>query len=203
MNRRVIVFARVPRAGEVKPRLAGAIGDAAALAHYRDMLRAVLAVVREALVRWPDLEAELCILGDDHDGECRRLAATHGLALAPQAGASTGDRVRAALERALDAGRLPVLVRADLVSLTADDLRDAFEALRDQEAVFAPTEGGGYALVGLSRPAARLFEDMPWGADSLMAATRRRLQECDLRWEQLRTLWNVDEEPDLRRWLAC
>lgn len=199
---RVIVFARVPRAGEVKTRLARAIGDAAALAHYRTMLRDTLAVVREAQVGSPGLEAELCISGDDRDGECARLAAAHGFALTTQVGSSLGERIEAALARALEEGRVPVLVGSDVVSLTAGDLDDAFEALCERDAVFGPTEDGGYALVGLGRQVPRLFEDMPWGRDSLMAATRRRLQEGGVRWSQLRTLWDVDEEPDLRRWLA-
>jgi rSAM/selenodomain-associated transferase 1 len=202
MNRRVIVFARVPRSGEVKTRLARAVGEAAALAHYRTMLRDILAVVREAQVQSPGLEVELCIVGDDREGECARLAAMHGFALTTQLGSSVGERIEAALGRALDEGRVPVLVGSDVVSLVASDLNDAFDALHEREAVFAPTEDGGYALVGLSRRVARLFEEMPWGRDSLMAATRRRLQENGVRWSQLRTLWDVDEEPELRRWLA-
>ncbi len=202
MTGRVIVFARVPRAGEVKTRLARTIGDSAALAHYRTMLRDTLAVARAAQVQSPELEVELCIAGDDRDGACARLAAMHGFALAAQAGASPGERIDAALARALDEGRVPVLVGSDVVSLAASDLRDAFEALRERDAVFGPTEDGGYALVGLSRRVAHLFEDMPWGRDTLMAATRRRLQESGACWSQLRTLWDVDEEPNLRRWLA-
>ncbi|GMV01035.1 MAG: TIGR04282 family arsenosugar biosynthesis glycosyltransferase [Burkholderiaceae bacterium] len=202
MNPRIIVFARVPRAGEVKTRLARTVGDAAALAHYRTMLRDTLAVVRAAQVQAPALEAELCILGDDRDGECARLAAAHGFALAVQVGVSPGERIETALARALDEARVPVLVGSDVVALSTNDLHDAFAALREHDAVFGPTEDGGYALVGLSRRIAHLFDDMPWGRDTLMAATRRRLQESGVRWSQLRTLWDVDEEPDLGRWLA-
>ena len=202
MTRRVIVLARVPRPGEVKSRLARTVGEAAALAHYRTMLRDILSVVREAQVQSPDIEVELCILGDDRDGECARLAAMHGFALTTQLGSSVGERIEAALGRALDEGRVPVLVGSDVVSLAASDLHDAFEALRERDAVFGPTEDGGYARGGRRRRGARLFDEMPGGRDSLMAATRRRLQESGVRWSQLRTLWDVDEEPDLRRWLA-
>ncbi len=202
MTGRVIVFARVPRAGEVKTRLARTIGESAALAHYRTMLRDTLAVARAAQVQSPQLEVELCIDGEDREGECARLAAMHGFALATQVGASPGERIEAALGRALDEQRAPVLVGSDVVSLSTRDLHDAFEALRERDAVFGPTEDGGYALVGLSRHVARLFDDMPWGCDTLMAATRRRLRENGVRWSQLRTLWDVDEESNLRRWLG-
>ncbi len=203
MKRRVIVFSRVPRSGEVKPRLAGALGDAVALAHYRTMLRDTLAVVREAQVQDPVIEAELCIAGDDADGECARLAAAHGFALAAQEGATLGERIGAALSRALREGRVPVAVGGDLVSLRARDVHEAFEALRERDVVLGPTEDGGYALVGLRRELARLFDDLPWGEPTLMAVTRRRLHEAGVPWAQLRTLWDVDEEPELRRWLAA
>ena len=72
-----------------------------------------------------------------------------------------------------------------------------------QASVLAPTEDGGYALVGLRREVPGLFDGMPWGRDALMAATRRRLDEAGLQWAQLRTLWDVDEEPELRRWLGA
>lgn len=201
MNGRIIVFARVPRCGDVKASLASVIGDAAALTHYRKMLSDTLAVVREARAQAPELEVELCIDGDDAEGECVALAASCGFALTVQQGASLGERIEAALRRALGEGRTPVLIGSDVVSLTARDLLDAFQALRERDAVLGPTEGGGYALVGLGREIPRLFDEMPWGRDSLIAATRRRLQECGVRWTQLRTLWVVDEEPDLRRWL--
>lgn len=202
MTGRVILFARVPRRGEVKTRLARRVGDGAALAHYRTMLRDTLAVVREAQVQAPGLQAELCIAGDDVDGECARLAAMHGFALAAQQGTTPGERIEAALARALREGSVPVLVGSDVVSLTAADLRGAFDALHERDVVLAPTEDGGYALIGLRREVERLFEGMPWGTDALMAATRRRLEESGVRWAQLRTLWDVDEEPDLQRWLG-
>ena len=201
-NGRIVVFARAPRYGEVKTRLARAVGAAAALAHYRTMLRDMLAVVREAMLQLPGLDAELCVAGDDDDGECARLAALHGIALAAQAGASFGERLGGALERALRDGRIPVLVGSDAVSLTVGDLKDALAALRAHDAAFAPSEDGGFALVGLRRPIEGLFEGLPWGSDTLMAVTRRRLDELGVDWTQLRTLWDVDEEPDLRRWLA-
>ena len=183
------------------------------VAHVRrleDVLLGVCDDLGVAAVRVPG-RSGVWIAADER-GPDRKVAAIgvrvargvtmHGFALTTQLGSSVGERIEAALGRALDEGRVPVLVGSDVVSLVASDLNDAFDALHEREAVFAPTEDGGYALVGLSRRVARLFEEMPWGRDSLMAATRRRLQENGVRWSQLRTLWDVDEEPELRRWLA-
>lgn len=54
-------------------------------------------------------------------------------------------------------------------------------------------------LVGLRCPQPRLFEDIDWGSESVMAQTRERLTELGLRWTEPATLWDVDRPSDLAR----
>ncbi|MEI7446264.1 MAG: DUF2064 domain-containing protein, partial [Burkholderiales bacterium] len=70
------------------------------------------------------------------------------------------------------------------------------------DAVLAPAEDGGYALVGIARPIPGLFDGVDWGSDRVLAATRDRLRAAAARWTELRTVWDVDVEADLRRWTA-
>ena len=65
--------------------------------------------------------------------------------------------------------------------------------------MFVPAEDGGYALIGLTRPQPRLFADIAWGSAQVMAQTRDRLRECNLRWRELETLWDVDRPEDYHR----
>ena len=195
---RLIVFARVPILGRVKTRLAASIGDEAALAVHR----ALLATTLERAVEASPGELELCIDGDDPHGECAALARASGARLRRQSGASLGERMDEALTRALGDGCLPVLVGCDAPALKADDLHAAFEALAQVDAVFAPAEDGGYALVGCSRPIAEAFRAIDWGSPTVMAETRVRLTGAGIGWCELRTLWDVDDAEDLRRWQA-
>ena len=110
--------------------------------------------------------------------------------------------MREALSQALSAGERPVLIGSDCPSLTPPDIVAAFAALDRADAVFVPTEDGGYALVGLSAPAWTLFESMPWSTARVADQTRQRAAEAGLRVEWLRTVWDVDVEADLRRWEA-
>jgi rSAM/selenodomain-associated transferase 1 len=194
--KRVIVFARVPRLGEVKTRLARSIGDAAALSVHRELMAGAMAT---AVTAGAD-RLELCVAGDDRDGECARLAASCGAALSVQRGDSLGDRMGEALGRALADGCRPVLIGCDVPSLTASDLRRAFDALEFHDAVFAPAEDGGYGLVGCRREIGVAFEAIPWGQPTVMAATRERLRAAGIGWAELRTVWDVDELEDLQRW---
>jgi uncharacterized protein len=67
--------------------------------------------------------------------------------------------------------------------------------------VFVPAEDGGYALIGLSRNDARVFEGINWGGTEVMAQTRERLRGLGWRWHELDTLWDVDRPADYQRLL--
>ena len=69
-----------------------------------------------------------------------------------------------------------------------------------EDAVLIPAEDGGYALIGLTRCDNRLFENITWGGDSVLAATRERLKVLKWRWRELETLWDIDRPEDYRRW---
>jgi glycosyltransferase A (GT-A) superfamily protein (DUF2064 family) len=65
--------------------------------------------------------------------------------------------------------------------------------------VIIPAEDGGYVLIGLQQPARVLFENMPWGAATVMAETRRRAGDLGLALHELSPLWDVDVPADLER----
>jgi glycosyltransferase A (GT-A) superfamily protein (DUF2064 family) len=67
------------------------------------------------------------------------------------------------------------------------------------DAVLAPAEDGGYALIALRRVSPRLFADIDWGGPRVMAQTRERLAALGWRWRELPTLWDVDRPEDVAR----
>jgi glycosyltransferase A (GT-A) superfamily protein (DUF2064 family) len=95
-----------------------------------------------------------------------------------------------------------VLVGCDCPVLEPDDLLAALAALGEVDAVFAPAEDGGYALVGVRRPCAWLFDGPEWGGAQVMASTRALMRARGLRWAELRTVWDVDGHADYLRWQA-
>jgi len=196
--RRLIVFARVPARGRVKTRLAAVIGDEAALDVHRRLLSQTLATAAAAGVE----SLELCVAGDDEAGECAGLAAGCGAELATQQGETLGERMRESLARGLAEGFVPVLIGCDVPSLRVGDLLDAFDALGEHDAVFAPTEDGGYALVGCRSRVPDVFDGIRWGGPDVMADTRARLRFAGVGWAELRTQWDVDDAGDLARWQA-
>lgn len=105
-----------------------------------------------------------------------------------------------AFERSLRSHRHVVLIGSDCAVLRPADLRAAAGALRrGADAVLAPAEDGGYALIGLRRVSRRLFQGIAWGGPGVLAQTRRRLARLRWRWKELRTVWDVDRPEDVAR----
>jgi rSAM/selenodomain-associated transferase 1 len=195
----VIVFARAPRPGMVKTRLIPLLGAEGAAGLHARLVKRTLETARAAGFR----RIELHGVPDCDDPFFRFCAGHYGVALVPQAPGDLGERMLAAFEGALAVHGCVLLVGSDCPALTARHLRQAERALRDgTTAVLAPCEDGGYALIGLNRAEARLFEGIAWGGDSVAADTRARLAGLGWRWHEIETLWDVDRPEDYERLLA-
>ena len=90
-----------------------------------------------------------------------------------------------ALARALLQHDRALLIGSDVPGLDAACLRQADAALATHDAVFVPALDGGYALVGLRRPAPQLFEGMAWSTPQVMQHTRQRAAASGLRVAEL------------------
>lgn len=185
MKDTVIVFARAPRLGQVKRRLARDVGDRAALRFYtRTLMRLLWSL--------------------SHDRRFRTVVATTPdfawLSLPPGVGrirqghGDLGDRMHRACAR-FRRGRVAI-VGSDIPDLVADDVARAFRALGWADGVFGPAADGGYWLVGLGpRRPAHPFASVRWSGphalrDTLANFTGRRVAH-------LRVLRDVDTAKDL------
>jgi uncharacterized protein len=195
----LLVFARAPQPGTVKTRLIPLLGSEGAAGLHARLVKRTLETARAAGFR----RIELHGAPDCEDPFFRFCAGHYGVGLVPQAPGNLGARMLAAFESAVAAYPRALLVGSDCPSLTARHLREAERALRDgANAVLAPCEDGGYALMGLQRVHRALFEGIAWGSGSVAADTRARLDGLGWRWHELETLWDVDRPEDYKRLLA-
>ena len=208
---RIVVMAKAPVAGHAKTRLIPALGaqGAAALAErlldhaVQQALAADLGPVElcGASAFTPRLPSE----GIDPPAAVHpafeRLADAWPITLSEQGSGDLGQRMHRAFERAFSltpSGPSRVLLTGtDAPALDASVLRRAAEALADTDAVFVPAHDGGYALVGLRRPAPTLFTDMVWSTPTVMARTRGRIKVAGLRHTELPPLHDIDVPADL------
>jgi hypothetical protein len=197
-ERRVLVFARAPRAGHVKTRLAASIGAQAALDVYLQLCEIAFSAATQVA------STELWLDGDPADPGVAPWMARHGMTLHRQDPAhDLGLRMRLALEQALSHGaRRAVLIGSDCPFYDAAMLESAFAALDTAPMVFGPAWDGGYVLVGARERVAPAFEGIDWGSERVMAQTRSRLLEAGVAHAELSPTWDVDTDADLQRWRA-
>ena len=194
----IIVFARAPEPGMAKTRLMPLIGAEGAARFHGSMIRHTLGTALNARIG----PVELHCAPDTQHAFFRICAGRYRAALFPQIGADLGARMQRAFEHGLAAHRRVIIIGCDCPLLKTYHLREAQSALADHDAVFVPAEDGGYALIGLRRCDARLFDGIEWGGDSVMASTRERLRDLNWRWHELETLWDIDRPEDYQRWQA-
>lgn len=69
--------------------------------------------------------------------------------------------------------------------------------LDGHDAVFVPAVDSGYALIGVTRPAAPLMVDIAWSTSRVMAPTRERLRKLGWTHAELPPVADIDEPADL------
>ncbi len=192
MRADIAILAKAPIPGRAKTRLIPAIGAHAAAVLQERMTAQTVATALAAATG----PATLWCAPDPSHVSFRELALRHHVPLKRQVDGDLGARMLAALA----AGAGPTLViGTDCPAFTVAHLRRAAEALRDADVVLIPAEDGGYVLIGARAPHAGLFDDMTWGAATVLAETRQRIAALKLTAVELDPLWDVDSESDLDR----
>jgi uncharacterized protein len=195
----IAIFAKAPIEGFAKTRLIPYLGATAAADLQRQFIERTVATATAAklgpLSIWctPDCEHEVFA----------SLTRTWPIELRTQSGGDLGARMLNAFE-ALTPDPPLMLVGTDCPMIEPSHLIDCANSLRHgADAVFLPTEDGGYALVGSAKPLPILFADMPWGTDRVMPETRLRARQMGLRISESALVWDIDAPADYDRALAC
>jgi rSAM/selenodomain-associated transferase 1 len=188
MKDTVIVFARAPRLGTVKRRLARDIGDRAALRFHVGSLTALL----RDLQAYRRFDVVVAVTPDRAHvrlpAGVRRIAQGHG---------DLGRRMSAALGRY----RRVALMGCDIPEAKAADVRAAFRGLGTADAVFGAAADGGYWLIALGpRRPADLFGASRWSTEHALADTLQQFHHHLVGF--IRCLSDVDTVADYRGYLA-
>ena len=185
MKNTVVVFARAPRLGSVKRRLAKDIGDRAALRfHAGTLIRLLCDLLRDrsfrtVLALTPDRAADRLPV------RIERMAQGRG---------DIGERMARACRR-FRHGNVAI-IGSDIPDARAADLRAAFRALGRYDAVFGPAEDGGYWLMALGpRRPAQPFHNARWSTEHALADTLRNFRGSRI--GRMRMLRDVDTACDL------
>ena len=185
MKNHLVIFAKAPRFGHAKRRLAADIGMVGAARFQRLTLDAT---ARRLAVdsRWETLLATT-------GGPMRWPS---GIARMRQPVGDLGRRMEQTI-KAFGPGPV-VIIGSDIPDIMPEHIAKAFAALGSHDAVFGPADDGGYWLVGVHPD---LFHTVRWSTRHALADTIANLGARG-NYALLETLIDIDDVAALNRWRA-
>mgnify|MGYP001088374674 FL=1 len=192
----LIVFLKYPEPGRVKTRLARDIGWKNASLIYSEIAQSVIGKVSKSS------EYETLIFFDppEKKEDVRRWLKNANLNLLPQEGNPLGERMLNAFEKAFSLGaKSAVIIGTDCMEVSDKTVLEAFQALREVDAVLGPARDGGYYLLGLNRAFPWIFKDIKWSTSLVLSQTIKKIEEKKLRFKLLKTLTDIDTVRDLSK----
>jgi rSAM/selenodomain-associated transferase 1 len=197
---RLLVFARLPELGQVKSRLAAAVGNERALAIYEAMLRDVMASIGES-----SAETEIEFLWAptlNVDGAALRRAFAHH-AVAMQTGKDLSERLSMAFSERFFFHRTEkiIAIGVDDPTLSRPLIDHAFALLDSCEFVVGPARDGGYYLIGCRAGAfdPDVFHGIEWGTSTVLATTLSKIRTIERSVALLPERYDIDTVDDLER----
>jgi rSAM/selenodomain-associated transferase 1 len=186
------VFAKEPRPGHVKSRLAAATSPEWAA-------RVADAFLRDTIDRLAHVEAQRFLVYSPEEAKdyFAVLAGTQ-FQLIPQADGDLGRRMEQFIVGQLRTGtRRVVIVGSDSPSLPPEWIEDAFRKLGEANLVIGPATDGGYYLLGCAGSAPPIFDNIAWGSEKVLSETVSRLTDPACRIALLPPWYDVDSVADL------
>lgn len=193
----VLVFAKAPRPGSVKTRLARSIGDAAAARVYRRMGRWVIDQLA-------GVQAEVTVCYDPPGArdEVRTWLGDGPAHYWAQPDGNLGRRMAHMCDRAFKVSDRVAVIGTDAPSVDAGTVNRALAALDTADIVLGPAADGGYYLIGLRAHRPPLFTGMSWSTDTVLRDTEARASESGARVTFLEVQSDIDTADDLTPELA-
>jgi uncharacterized protein len=186
------IFAKEPRPGQVKSRLASASSPEWA-AKVAD------ALLRDTVARLAKIEARRFLVYTPKQGkEYFAALADNQYRLIPQEEGDLGRRMEQFIISQLQAGaQQTIIVGADSPILPPEWIEQAFQELDRADLVIGPATDGGYSLLGCSGRPPPIFNSISWGSETVLWETISRLTNPAWRIALLPPCPDVDTIADL------
>jgi rSAM/selenodomain-associated transferase 1 len=191
----LLIFARYPRLGSVKTRLAGETTDEFAFHLYSRMLLDTLD--RLAVFHNPKtVYFEGCSLDQAHKYlDTNHLGTVYSTRI--QNGSDLGEKMwNACLDsEVLHNGH--VFAGTDSPNVPLSEIQTAFDNLKAGICSIGPALDGGYYLLAIRGCRKDFFKGIPWGSERVLESTTRRIRTIPYR--LLRQWYDVDSFEDVIR----
>jgi rSAM/selenodomain-associated transferase 1 len=190
----LVLFVKNARRGHVKTRLASFLGDEMALKIYL----ALCERVRDVCLHFPGTcyvyYSEFVPEEEDMWSDSFFIKKTQSTS------PDLGERMKSAITELCPSYESVLLLGTDIPHLTIDILKDASQALNENELVIGPSLDGGYYLIGMKETHEFLFDDMIWSVDTVLDESIQRAIKNKLYYHLLKPLPDIDTFEDWKKY---
>lgn len=188
----VLIFTRVPIAGETKTRLMPFLsGKECASLHegfIEQIYKTCQTLQRDILVFYTP---------EDPKGILKRIFSPDQ-EMFVQEGQDLGEKMKQAFRQAFSMGyQSCILIGTDIPLITNRILEDAFESLKEHELVIHPTKDGGYYLIGMKKEHDTIWKIPHYGTNTVIEDTLNKIKEDGIDVYVGEKLQDVDTKEDL------
>ncbi len=198
-ERALIIFAKLPRAGEVKTRLGNAIGMRAAADVYKQFSAHAFALARE--LQSEGVEIFVFYGPGASESEVKKWVG-HPFRYVCQRGVDLGERMRNAFDETFRHGaKKSVIIGTDVPELDVMTLRESFSSLSSADIVVGPSTDGGYYLLGMHTDTKEIFSEVDWSTEAVFRQTLEHINRLHLKHFLLPVFHDVDTADDYSAYL--
>jgi len=194
------VFAKPPKPGYAKTRLAAKIGNEAACELATAFINDFLSYAKQFEWGVPVLATtEVGMPAGAFPADAfPKDVDPQSIARWLQPSGDLGAKIEGIVREALKKADAAICLGADSPGRPPSRLLAVRDALQSgSDAVLGPTADGGYDILALKRCPAGLLADLPWSQPTTFAASKQRFEQRGLKVTVLDTWWDVDEVEDL------
>jgi hypothetical protein len=196
----VILFTRYPHPGKCKTRLIPTLGGEGAAKVHRQLVAHNIATLSTFSTLHANTTYHIYYDGASVQDMEQWLGKQ---ILMKQHGNNIGERMANALIMELQTAENCLLVGSDCPDISPELLKEAFQALQQNDLILGPAYDGGYYLIGVNKSCKieairQLFRGIHWGSDRVLQETRLRANELHFRVHLLQKLHDIDTPDDLK-----
>lgn len=193
----IIIFAKYPKNGNVKTRLAKTLGENVATKFY---ISCASHVFKESLKLKRTAVPFLFFPDQEQSDELKNWAGGKFI-YKIQNGADLGQRMSNAFAEVFKNSFEKVLIiGTDIPDLSSALINKALSELNKNDIVIGPSTDGGYYLLGMKIFHPDIFNNIQWSSEEVFNKTLNIINQHDLKFSLLPTLMDIDTEEDLKIW---
>ncbi len=196
-DRCLLFFIKNPQKGNVKTRLASAMGDEKAVKLYKRFLLEMLSTLNRGTFLF-----YLCFYPEHSLKDLKHWLGDHYL-YTPQNGENLGERMKNGFAEAFAMSfKRVVLIGSDIPDLPLEFIEEAFTSLKENDVVIGPSIDGGYYLIGFRDKSfsPQVFEGIPWGKETVFEKTMKLLEREGKTVHTLQPWRDIDTIKDLQNY---